>query len=90
MLQLLQQQQQLLPPLSLLLQLCYNPASSLHKRNDVQGKGWLDFSSLDLTNRLVRADTEDNISRARTGDSKGESVTTTAEAGAEDTSSDGY
>ena len=25
---------------------CYNLASSLRKRNDVQGKGWLDFSSL--------------------------------------------
>ena len=70
--------------------LCYDPASSLCKRNDVQGKGWLDFNSLSLTNRAARADTEDDVSGARTGDSKGESTTTTAEAGAEDTSSDGY
>ena len=70
--------------------LCYDPASSLRKRNDVQGKGWLNFSSLGLTNGVARADAEDNISGTGTGGSKGESVTTTAEAGAEDTSSDGY
>ena len=69
---------------------CYNPASSLRKRNDVQGKGWLDFSSLDLTNGLARACSEDNVSRTRAGGSKGESMTTVAEAGTEDTSSDGY
>ena len=28
-----------------MLNLCYDPASSLRKRNDVQGKGWLDFNS---------------------------------------------
>ena len=70
--------------------MCYDPASSLRKRNDVQGKGWLDFSSLSLTNGVTGADTEDNVNGARTGGSKGESVTTAAEAGAEDTSSDGY
>ena len=53
-------------------------------------KGWLDFNSLDLTKGVARADSEDNVSGARASGSKGESVTTTAEAGAEDTSSDGY
>ena len=69
---------------------CYDPASSLRKRNDVQGKGWLDFSSLGLTNGLARADSEDNVSGARASGSKGESMTTAAEAGAKDTGSDGY
>ena len=69
---------------------CYDPASSLRKRNDVQGKGWLDFNSLDLTKGVARADLEYNVSGAGASGSKGESVTTTAEAGAEDTSSDGY
>ena len=69
---------------------CYDPASSLRKRNDVQGKGWLDFNSLYLTKGVTRVDAEDNVSGARTSDSKGESMTTAAEAGAEDTSSDGY
>ena len=70
--------------------LCYDPASSLRKRNDVQGKGWLDFNSLNLTNGVAWASAEDNISGARTGGSKGEPVTTAAEAGAEDTGSDDY
>ena len=73
-----------------ILPLCYDPASSLCKRNDVQGKGWLDFSSLDLTSGMVRADAEDNVSGAWASGSKGEPMTTAAEAGAEDTSSDGY
>ena len=68
---------------------CYDPASSLRKRNDVQGKGWLNFSLLNLTNGVARADSEDNVSGARAGDSKGESLTTAVEAGAEDTGSDG-
>ena len=50
---------------------CYDPASSLRKRNDVQGKGWLNFSSLNLTNRLAQADTEDDISWTRACGSKG-------------------
>ena len=37
----------------------------------------------------MRADSEDNVSRTGTGGSKGESMTTAAEAGAEDTGSDG-
>ena len=70
--------------------LCYDPASSLRKRNDVQGKGWLDFSLLSLTNGLARADSENNVSGTRTGGSKGEPLTTAAEADTEDTGSDGY
>ena len=69
---------------------CYDPASSLRKRNDVQGKGWLDFNSLGLTNGVARADAEDNVSGAWASDSKGEPMTAAAEAGAEDASSDGY
>jgi hypothetical protein len=69
---------------------CYDPASSLRKRNDVQGKGWLDFNLLNLTSGVAWLDTEDNVGRTGTGDSKGESMTTVAEMGAEDTGSDGY
>ena len=69
---------------------CYDPASSLCKRNDVQGKGWLDFKSLSLTNGSAWTDTEDNVSGVRMGGSKGESMATVAEEGAEDTGSDGY
>ena len=69
---------------------CYDPASSLRKRNDVQGKGWLDFSSLGLTNGVAWTDSKNNISGTRASCSKGEPMTTAVEAGAEDTSSDGY
>ena len=60
------------------------------KEMTFQGKGWLDFNSLDLTNGLARADTEDDVSRTRTSGSKGEPMATAAEAGAKDTSSNGY
>jgi hypothetical protein len=43
-----------------------------------------------LTNGVARADAEDNVSGTRTSDSKGESLTTVAEVGAEDTGSDSY
>ena len=69
---------------------CYDPASSLRKRNDVQGKGWLDFSLLNLTKGVAWADSENNVSGTRTSDSKGESMMTAAEAGTEDTGGDGY
>ena len=39
---------------------------------------------------MAWADVEDNVSGTRVGGSKGESMTTAAEAGAEDTGSDGY
>ena len=50
---------------------CYDPTSSLRKRNDVQGKGWLDFGSLGLTNGVAWVDMEDNVSGVRTSGSKG-------------------
>ena len=59
------------PVLRLQGAMCYDPASSLRKRNDVQGKGWLDFSSLNLTSRSAWFDTKDNVSGAGSGDSKG-------------------
>ena len=43
-----------------------------------------------LTNGSAWVDAENNVSGARMGGSKGESMTTAAEAGAEDTGSDGY
>ena len=54
-----------------IMKLCYDPASSLRKRDDVQGKGWLDFSSLNLTKGVAWADTENNVSGTRTSGSKG-------------------
>jgi hypothetical protein len=39
---------------------------------------------------VARVDSEDNVSRTGTSGSKGESMTTAAEAGAEGTGSDGY
>ena len=69
---------------------CYDLASSLHKRNDVQGKGWLDFSSLSLTNGLAWTDSENNVSGMGAGGSKGELLTAMVEVGAKDTGSDGY
>ena len=72
------------------IQLCYDPGSSLCKRNDLQGKDGSTSIFRSLTNDLARTDAEDNISRARTGGSKGESLVTTVEAGTEDTGSNGY
>ena len=43
-----------------------------------------------LTNGSARMDTENNVSGMGACDPKGESMTTTAEAGAKDTGSDGY
>ena len=70
--------------------LCYDPGSSLRKRNDLQGKDGSTSVFRNLTNGSAWADSENNVSGARASGSKGEPVTTTAEAGAEDTSSDGY
>ena len=39
---------------------------------------------------MARTDSEDNVSRMRASGSKGQPMTSVAEAGAEDTSSDGY
>ena len=70
--------------------ICYDPGSSLRKRNNLQGKDGSTSSLLNLTRGSAWADTEDNVSRAGAGGSKGELMTTAAEAGTEDTSSDGY
>ena len=69
---------------------CYDPGSSLHKRSDLQGKDGSTSIFCNLTNGVAWVDSEDNVSRTRTGGSKSESLTATAEAGAEDTSSDSY
>ena len=73
-----------------MLDLCYDLGSSLRKRNDLQGKDGSTSVLHNLTNGSAWADSKDNVSGARMGGSKGESMTTTAEAGAEDTSSNGY
>ena len=48
------------------------------KEMTLKGKGWLDFNSLSLTNGSARADSEDNVGRAGTSGSKGESLTMVA------------
>ena len=70
--------------------MCYDPGSSLLKRNDLQGKDGSTSVLRNLTNGVARADADDDISRTGTSGSKGESLTTVAEVGAEDTGSDGY
>ena len=70
--------------------MCYDPGSSLCKRNDLQGKDGSTSVFRNLTNGSAWTDAEDNVSGARTGGSKGESMMTAAEAGVEDTGSDGY
>ena len=69
---------------------CYDLGSSLRKRNDLQGKDGSTSSLLNLTKGVTRADAEDDVSGTGASGSKGESMMTAAEAGAEDTSSDGY
>ena len=69
---------------------CYNPGSSLCKRNDLQGKDGSTSALRGLTNDSAWTDAEDDVSRTRAGSSKDESLTTMAEAGAKDTGSDGY
>ena len=69
---------------------CYNPGSSLCKRNDLQGKDGLTSVLQDLTNGSAWTDAEDDIRRVRMGSIKGQSLMVAAEAGMEDTGSDGY
>ena len=69
---------------------CYDLGSSLHKRNDLQGKDGSTSILYSLTNGSAWTDAEDNVSGTRTSGFKGESMTTAAEAGTEDTGSDGY
>ena len=69
---------------------CYDPGSSLRKRNDLQGKDGSTSVLRNLTNGSAWMNLEDNVSGMGAGGSKGESVTMAAEAGMEDTGSDGY
>ena len=50
---------------------CYDPGSSLRKRNDLQGKDGLTSVLCNLTNGSVRADSEDDVSGVGTSSSKG-------------------
>ena len=74
----------------LLMQCCYDLGSSLRKRNDLQGKDGSTSVLRSLTNGSAWADSEDDVSRTGASSPKGESMMTVAEAGVEDTSSDGY
>ena len=69
---------------------CYDPGSSLRKRNDLQGKDGSTSVLRYLTNGLARTDAEDYVGRMRASGSKGQPLTVVAEAGMEDTGSDGY
>ena len=69
---------------------CYDLGSSLRKRNDLQGKDGSTSVFRNLTNGSAWTDAEYNVSETRTGGSEGESLMATVEAGAKDTSSDGY
>ena len=69
---------------------CYNPESSLRKRNDFQGKDGSTSVLRNLTKGLTWADAENNISGRGTGGSKGQPLTAVAEVGAGYTGSDGY
>ena len=68
---------------------CYDLGSSLHKRNDFQGKDGSTSILCNLTNGSAWTDA-DNISRMRTGGSKGQPLMVVVEAGAEETGSNGY
>ena len=50
---------------------CYDPGSSLHKRNDLQGKNGSTSIFRNLTNGSARADAEYDVDGTRTGGSKG-------------------
>ena len=51
--------------------LCYDPGSSLRKRNDLQGKDGSTSSLCNLTNGVAWADPGDNVGGARASGSKG-------------------
>ena len=55
-----------------------------------KGKDGLTSILYNLANGSARVDSEDNVSGMRMGCSKGELMTTAAEAGVKDTGSDGY
>ena len=50
---------------------CYNPGSSLCKRNDLQGKDGSTSILRNLTNGLAWVDPKDNVSGTRAVGSKG-------------------
>ena len=60
------------------------------KEMTLKGKDGSTSIFCSLTNGVTRASLENNVSGTRTGGLKGESMTTAAVAGAEDTSSDSY
>ena len=60
------------------------------KEMTFKGKDGLTSVFCNLTNGSAWADSENNVSGARTGGSKGEPMMTAAEAGMVDTGSDGY
>ena len=70
--------------------LCYDPGSSLRKRNDFQGEDGSTSVLQYLTNGLAWADAEDDMSRTGMGGSKGQLLTAAVEAGTVDTGSDGH
>ena len=51
--------------------MCYDPGSSLRKRNDLQGKDGSTSILHILTNGSAWADLKDNVSGARASGSKG-------------------
>ena len=71
-------------------QRCYDLRSSLHKRNDLQGKDGSTSILQDLTNGSAWMNMEDDIRWAGVSSFKGQPLTMAAEAGVEDIGSDGY
>ena len=69
---------------------CYDPGSSLRKRNDLQEKDGLTSVLRYLTNGSVQTNAKDSVSGARMGGSKGQPLMAAMEVGAEDTGGDGY
>ena len=69
---------------------CYDLGSSLHKRNDLQGKDGLTSILRYLTNGSVWTDAEDYVGRTRMGGFKGQPLMVAAEAGVENTGSNSY
>ena len=70
---------------------CYDPGSSLCKRNDLQGKDGSTSVLRYLTNSSAwGSDVKDSISQVTLADVKGQPLTAAVEAGMEDTGSDSY
>ena len=69
---------------------CYDPGSSLCKRNDLQGKDGSTLVLQYLTNGSAWTDAKGNVSGARTGGFKGQLLMVAVEVGTKDTGSNGY